>query len=123
MLLSNEQSVFGMIGCWNEYQFEASWPAELTNGQAVMDSCRASHFSEVQRLWASVSRPTESDYNEAYASLASCLRESGIDVSEHPSGQELADLGRSSAGVDDRFANCAVAMQQQFGILVTIRGD
>lgn len=132
-----EKAVFNLVRCgeerglsfgtgpvlrqWGEYQFQATWTSSLEDGQGALDDCRARNFSEVQRLWARVAQPTQKDYEEAYASLSECLRAAGLEVSRQPSAQELAALGRRLAGVSDQFSNCAVAMQDEYGIYVTER--
>jgi hypothetical protein len=100
------------------FTFGAQWTAAIgPSGYSALEECRRRYYSEVDRLWALHTAPSEEELQSARASIARCLRDAGTPAPEHPSAAELMQLsGGASGSMPQAYRDCATKIQTEFDL-------
>ncbi len=76
-------------------------------------ACQAEHTSFVETFWLDMTKPSESEFQEARREIGDCIRQFGFAVSENPSSAELFDAAtnRGTTGIDPKYFECVYKVQ------------
>jgi hypothetical protein len=107
-----------------EYQYLPVAPEGSDSAQLhkAFDECERNFDGSVRQLWAEHVAPTEKDMQVARDTISQCLRDHGIKVSEHPSGNELMRVAYPPSGIpsqpqpNEPYLGCATSAAAAFGI-------
>jgi len=100
------------------YFLEVTLPtADAATIQASLAQCNQEYLDTVETEWAKFNAPSESYLQEARDALGSCLQSVGVEIGDHPSSQDLAQLlAGQGQGRSHELLRCSRKVGTEFGL-------